>query len=28
VERMDVSVRDLVQGLREVSRSLERRERE
>ena len=26
VERMDVSVRDLVQGLREVSRSLERRE--
>jgi methyl-accepting chemotaxis protein len=28
VERMDVSVRDLVQGLREVSRSIERRERE
>ena len=28
VERMDVSVRDLVHGLREVSRSLERRERE
>ena len=28
VERMDVSIRDLVQGLREVSRSLERRERE
>ena len=28
VERMDVSVRDLVQGLREVSRSLERRGRE
>lgn len=26
VERMDVSVRDLVQGLREVSRSIERRE--
>ena len=28
VERMDVSVRDLVQGLREVSRSIERSERE
>ena len=28
VERMDVSVRDLVQGLRQVSRSLERRENE
>ena len=28
VERMDVSIRDLVQGLREVSRSLERRGRE
>ena len=28
VERMDVSVRDLVQGLREVSRNLERREHE
>ena len=28
VERMDVSVRDLVQGMREVSRSIERRERE
>ena len=28
VERMDVSIRDLVQGLRQVSRSLERRENE
>jgi methyl-accepting chemotaxis protein len=28
VERMDVSVRDLVQGLRQVSRSIERREGE
>lgn len=27
IERMDLSVRDLVQGLREVSRSLERREK-